>query len=61
MVCGVVAAWKKGKEGVRSGSGGWRLPLRGDGDAVFGKAEGLRAPEGKGVVLDVQFVIKAVG
>ena len=62
---GVLAECEEGEEGVRGGrralkrdapiEGG--LALLGDGDAVFEKAEGLRAPEGEEVVLDGWFLV----
>ena len=44
------------------GRGGYRvLPLLGDGDAVGEEAEGLRAPEGGEVVLDVSSTVEVGG
>ena len=58
MVHGVLAACEEDKEGGGRGRGSERvLPLLGDGDAVFEKAEGLRAPEGEEVVLDGWFLV----
>ena len=55
MVRGVLAACEESEEGVGGGRvGGCRIqPLLGDGDAIFEKAEGLRAPEGGEVFLYV--------